>query len=83
MIVAVSGGRALRPGSAVTVRLGSARREAVVVPRDVVAEDGYVLVREGGRAVLRAVTLGPEVAAGQVEVLAGLSAGERVARPRR
>ncbi len=83
VVLTVERAGTLRPGSAVTVRLGAARRQALVVPRAVLGDDGYVLVVEDGRAVLRAVTVGADVGDGRVEVLAGLAAGERVRRPER
>lgn len=71
----------LLAGSGVTVRLAAERRRAVVVSRHLVDPDGYVLVLEGARPTLRAVTLGAEVDGGRVEVLSGLSWGDRIVRP--
>lgn len=68
-------------GSSVTVRLGRERRRAIVVDRAAVANDGYVVVVENGRSTVRPVTVGRDVGGGRVEVLSGLSAGERLARP--
>lgn len=68
------------PGANVTVRLGDQQRQAVTVPRDAVSPDGYVLVMQNGRTSLRSVTVGSDVGGGRVEVLSGLSSGERVAR---
>jgi RND family efflux transporter MFP subunit len=82
VVLRVAQSAALLPGSGVTVELAAGRRPAVVVPRALV-DDGYVLVVQDGRAVLRAVTLGAEVGDGRVEVLGGLAPGERVARPGR
>jgi hypothetical protein len=45
-----------------------------------VSPDGYVLVMQNGRTSLRSVTVGGDVGGGRVEVLSGLSAGERVAK---
>jgi len=70
-------------GSSVTVRLGRERRRAIVVDRDAIASDGYVVVVENGRTTVRPVTVGRDVGGGRVEVLSGLSAGERLARPTR
>ena len=39
-----------------------------------------VLVAENGRTSLRAVTVGADLSGGRVEVLSGLSSGERVMR---
>jgi RND family efflux transporter MFP subunit len=68
-------------GSSVTVRLGRERRRAIVVDRAAVANDGYVVVVENGRSTVRPVTVGRDVGGGRVEVLSGLSAGERLAKP--
>jgi len=70
-------------GSSVTVRLGHEKRRAIVVDRAAVASDGYVVVVENGRSTVRPVTVGRDVGGGRVEVLSGLSAGERLARPTR
>jgi multidrug efflux pump subunit AcrA (membrane-fusion protein) len=70
-------------GGSVTVRLGRERRRAIVVDRAAVAPDGYVVVVDGGRSTVRPVTIGRDVGGGRVEVLSGLSAGERLARPTR
>jgi hypothetical protein len=81
--------RLLNPGSgeivggSVMVRLGRNRRRAIVVERAAVAPDGYVVVVENGRSTVRPVTLGRDVGGGRVEVVSGLSAGERLARPNR
>ena len=83
VVLAVARPGALRPGSAVTVRLGATRRQAVAVPAAVVDDDGYVLVVDGVRTALREVTLGGPLRDGRVEVLAGLAPGERVRRPDR
>ena len=68
------------PGASVTVRLGDRRREVVSVPRDAVSPDGFVLVMENGRTAMRPVTVGVDVGGGRVEVVSGLTSGERVAR---
>jgi hypothetical protein len=73
----------LLAGANVTVRLGRERRLVVTVPRDAIAPEGYALVVENGRTTLRAVTLGGAVDGSRVEVLAGLSPGERLAKPGR
>jgi RND family efflux transporter MFP subunit len=74
--------RSMRPGNSVTVRLGGERRSVVAIPADLVVEDGYVLVWADGRTTLRPVTLGATLEGGRVEVLSGLSPGERLAPPR-
>ncbi len=68
------------PGASVTVRLGNQQRAAVVVPREAVSSEGYALVMENGRTVLRPVTVGSDAGDGRVEVVSGLASGERVAR---
>ena len=77
------GGSELLAGSSVVVRLGREVRRVTSVPRAAVATDGYVVVVENGRSTVRTVTLGRDVGNGRVEVLSGLSPGERLARPSR
>ena len=67
-------------GAGVTVRLGNEQRAIMTVPREAVSPEGYALVMENGRTVLRPVTIGPDVGDGRVEVVSGLASGERVAR---
>ena len=78
-----SAGGELLAGSSVVVRLGREARRVTTVPRAAVAPDGYVVVVENGRSTVRTVTLGRDVGNGRVEVLSGLSPGERLARPTR
>jgi RND family efflux transporter MFP subunit len=80
VVLRLTGGAAFLPGATVTVRLGDQQRQAVTVPREAVSPDGYVLVMQNGRTSLRSVTVGGDVGGGRVEVLSGLSAGERVAK---
>jgi RND family efflux transporter MFP subunit len=68
----------LIPGSSVTVRLGSERRQVVAIPRAAVAADGYALVWADEKTTLRAITLGSEIDHERVEVVSGLSAGEKI-----
>ncbi len=68
----------LRPGASVTVWVGTERRRVVAIPQEALGEQGYVLVLENGRSTLRAVTTGAILPDGRIEVMAGLSAGERV-----
>jgi RND family efflux transporter MFP subunit len=82
-VVRVEGGPRLLPGASVQVLLGGQPRRVVAVPRTAVGADGYVLVVDGDRTTLRAVTLGEEVGDGRVEVVSGLAAGEQVARTAR
>ncbi|HSU97590.1 MAG TPA: efflux RND transporter periplasmic adaptor subunit [Gemmatimonadaceae bacterium] len=82
VILAVGSAAGLRPGSAVTVRLGAATRRVTVVPNDLIGEGGYVVVL-GAQPTLRQVRLGDELAGGRREVLSGLAPGNRVRRPDR
>jgi thioredoxin reductase len=70
----------LLPGATVVVKLGDQTRRVVSVPREAVSPEGFVLVTENGRTSLRSVTVGGDVGGGRVEVLSGLSSGERVAK---
>jgi RND family efflux transporter MFP subunit len=83
VVLELAPGSQLAPGASVSVRLGRERRRVVVVPREAISEDGYALVWENGRTALRAVTLGADLGGGRVEVVSGLAAGERLARPAR
>jgi len=74
---------AMPAGSSVVVRLGHEARQTLSVPREAIAPEGYAVVVDNGRGVMRAVALGRDLGAGRVEVLAGLNAGERLARPSR
>jgi RND family efflux transporter MFP subunit len=71
----------LLPGSSVTVRLGGQPVFAIAIPRESVGADGYVLVVQGDRTVLRPVTVGSDLGGGRVAVTSGLSRGERVVVP--
>lgn len=68
-------------GSSATVRLGRELRRAMSVPREAIAPEGYAVVVENGRSTLRPVTTGRDLGGGRIEVLSGLSPGERLARP--
>ncbi len=70
----------LTPGNNVTIQLGATRRQVVVVPRTAVAQDGYALIWDNEKTILRPVTIGAELGDGRVEVLSGLAAGEKVVR---
>ena len=70
-------------GSSVTVRVGREARSALSVPREAIAPEGYALVVENGRSTLRTVTVGRDLGGGRVEIVSGLSVGERLARPTR
>lgn len=73
----------LLAGSSVSVRLGREKGRVTSVPRAAIAPEGYAVVVENGRSTLRPVTLGRDIGNGRVEVLSGLSPGERLARPTR
>jgi RND family efflux transporter MFP subunit len=84
VVLQIENHRGLRPGATVMVRIGSAPRIVVAIPRQSVSEGGYVLVRENGRTAPRAIRLGADLPGGLVEVVEGLDAGEQIAgSPRR
>jgi Cu(I)/Ag(I) efflux system membrane fusion protein len=74
-------GLRLRPGMFATVHLGQAARAALVVPSEAVIRTGkrvlVMLAFPGGRFRPAEVEIGRE-SSGQTEILAGLSAGEKV-----
>jgi RND family efflux transporter MFP subunit len=80
VVLRLTGGPAFLPGANVTVRLGQQERQAVSLPREAVSPEGYVLVMQNGRTALRSVTVGGDIGGGRVEILSGLSPGERVAK---
>jgi RND family efflux transporter MFP subunit len=82
VILQLAGTRFLT-GENVAVQMGTERRIAVVAPREAISPDGYVLVAEGGRTMMRPVTVGAEVPGGRLEVVTGLARGERLAPVRR
>jgi membrane fusion protein, multidrug efflux system len=69
----------LLPGASVIVKLGDQRRRVVFVPREAVASEGFVVVVENGATSMRPVVLGADIGGGRVEIVSGLSAGERIA----
>jgi RND family efflux transporter MFP subunit len=83
MVLEVARGGDLLAGSGVTVRIGREGRRVMSVPRAAIASEGYVVVVENGRSTLRTVTAGRDVGNGRIEILSGLSPGERLARPTR
>jgi cobalt-zinc-cadmium efflux system membrane fusion protein len=84
IVLKLAGSRTnLLAGSSVIVRLGHEARTAVSVPREAIAAEGYAVVVENGRTTLRPVTLGRDLGGGRVEVVSGLSPGERLTRPTR
>jgi len=82
IILQLTAGHRLTPGSSVTVRLGSEPRHVITIPKTAVDGDGYALVWSDERTTLRALTLGSEVAGDRVEVVSGLAPGEKVIRNR-
>jgi len=82
IILQLTAGHRLTPGSSVTVRLGSEPRHVITIPRTAVDGEGYALVWSGDRTTLRALTLGSEVGSDRVEVVSGLVPGEKVLRNR-
>ena len=80
VVLRLTGGASFLPGANVTVRMGEQERQAVSLPREAVSPDGYVLVMQNGRTALRSVTVGGDVGGGRIEILSGLSPGERVAK---
>jgi RND family efflux transporter MFP subunit len=80
IILQLTGSQRLIPGSNVTVRLGSERRHVVAVPRNAVDPDGYALVWANDKTTVRAVTLGSAIDDERIEVVSGLSAGEKIVR---
>jgi membrane fusion protein (multidrug efflux system) len=71
---------ALKPGMFLNVTLANDEREALVIPEEALspeAERQYVYVVTDGKVSRREVRIGGRQP-GTVEVLAGLSAGERV-----
>jgi hypothetical protein len=74
--------RGLMPGTSVTVRLGGASRRALAIPRDAIGSDGIAMIWANERATARPVTLGSDLGEGRVEVLSGLTAGDKVIQAR-
>jgi RND family efflux transporter MFP subunit len=75
-------GKAFLPGQQVRVRFASGLQERMVVPQAAVLRRGEltaVYVVSGAQFVLKAIRLGAEQGQAGVAVLAGLTAGDRVA----
>jgi RND family efflux transporter MFP subunit len=79
VVLQLTGGDRLPPGSSVTLKIGSEARRVVAVPREAVGE-GYALVWDAERTSLRQVTVGGELPGERVEVVSGLAPGEKVVR---
>lgn len=79
VVLQLTSGDRLPPGSSVTVRIGSQARRVVALPREAV-DEGYALVWDSTRTSLRQVTLGGELPGEMVEVVSGLEPGEKVVR---
>jgi RND family efflux transporter MFP subunit len=79
VILQLTGGHRLPPGSSVTLRIGSEVRRVVAVPREAIGE-GYALVWDADRTSLRQVTVGSELPGERIEVVSGLAPGEKVVR---
>jgi RND family efflux transporter MFP subunit len=70
----------LTPGSSVSVRLGSERRQVITIPRSAVNEEGYALIWADEKTILRPLQLGRDIPDDRVEVVSGLAPGEKVMR---
>jgi membrane fusion protein, multidrug efflux system len=79
VVLQLTGGDRLPPGSSVTLRIGSELRRVVAVPREAIG-DGYALVWDADRTSLRQVTVGNDLPGERVEVVSGLAPGEKVVR---
>lgn len=79
VVLQLTSGDRLPPGSSVTLKIGSEARRVVAVPREAVGE-GYALVWDAERTSLRQVTVGGELPGERVEVVSGLAPGEKVVR---
>jgi membrane fusion protein, multidrug efflux system len=79
VVLQLVAGDRLPPGSSVTLRIGSETRRVVAVPREAI-EEGYALVWDSDRTSLRQVTVGSNLPGERVEVLNGLTPGEKVVR---
>jgi RND family efflux transporter MFP subunit len=79
IVLQLTSGDRLPPGSSVTLRIGSEARRVVAVPREAIGE-GYALVWDAERTSLRQVTVGGELPGERVEVVSGLAPGEKVVR---
>ena len=83
VVLQLIAGDRLPPGSSVVVRLGTVQRQVVSVPREAVDSEGYAIVWDTTRGVLRQVTVGAELPGDRIEIVDGLAAGEKVVRTAR
>lgn len=79
VVVQLTSGDRMPPGSSVTLGIGAEKRSVVAVPREAV-DEGYALVWDDERTSLRQVTVGGELPGELVEVVSGLAPGEKVVR---
>jgi RND family efflux transporter MFP subunit len=79
VVLQLTSGDRLPPGSSVTLRIGAEARRVVAVPREAIGE-GYALVWDSERTSLRRVTVGGDLPGERVEVVSGLAPGEKVVR---
>jgi len=79
VVVQLTAGDRMPPGSSVTLKIGTETRRVVAVPREAVGE-GYALVWDDDRTSLRQVEVGGELPGERVEVVSGLAPGEKVVR---
>lgn len=79
VVLQLTSGDRLPPGSSVMLRIGSEARRVVAVPREAIGE-GYALVWDSERTSLRQVTVGGDLPGELVEVVSGLAPGEKVVR---
>jgi RND family efflux transporter MFP subunit len=80
VVLQLSGGDRLPPGSGVTVKLGSITRRVMTLPKEAVDSGGFAIVWDTSRTVLRQLTVGSELPGNRVEVVDGLAPGEKVVR---
>ena len=79
VVLQLTSGDRLPPGSSVTLQIGSELRRGIAVPREAIGE-GYALVWDEDRTSLRQVTVGNDLPGERVEVVSGLAPGEKVVR---
>ncbi len=79
VVLRVSPKSGFKPGARVSVRLGALERRVLAVPREYISAQGYVLVVEEDRTVMRQVRRGADLPQDMVEIVNGLTAGEHLA----